>query len=150
MATLPQIRTPHGQRTAPRFARTRQISGTLLAGIALLILAGVGLLQVLQTSRTATAGYELRALETERQTLSAEMRLLEAEIAQQTRVEQVRRTAVERLGMVPPQRTIHIAVGVTAPSSAPLPERYVVQPQRIETPPLSFWERVLRRIPGFN
>jgi len=150
MATLPQIRTPHGQRAAPRFARSRHIPGTLLAGIALLVVAGVGLLQVLQTSRTATAGYELRSLENERQTLSAEVRLLEAEIAQQTRVEQIRRTAIDRLGMVPPQRTIHIAVGVTAPSSARLPERYVVQPQRIEMPPLSVWERLLRRLPGFN
>lgn len=150
MATLPQLRTPPGQRVAPRLARPRHVPGTLVAGIALLILAGVGLLQVLQTSRAATAGYELRALENERQTLSANVRLLEAEIAQQTRVEQVRRTAVERLGMVPPQRTVHIAVGVTAPSSAPLPERYVVQPQRIETPPLSVWERFLRRLPGFN
>jgi len=150
MATLPQIRPPHGQHAAPRLASPRHVSGTLVAGIALLILAGVGLLQVLQTSRAATAGYELRSLENERQTLSANVRLLEAEIAQQTRVEQVRRVAVERLGMVPPQRTVHIAVGVTAPSAAPLPERYIVQPQRIETPPLSVWERFLRRLPGFN
>ncbi|MEZ4552393.1 MAG: hypothetical protein AB7L91_11080 [Dehalococcoidia bacterium] len=150
MATLPQVRPPQGQRVAPRFARPRHISGTLLAGIAVLVVAGVGLLQVLQTSRAATAGYELRTLENERQTLSAEVRLLEAEIAQQTRVEQVRRTAIDRLGMVPPQHTIHIAVGVTAPSSVPLPERYVVQPQRIQTPPLSIWERFLRRLPGFN
>ncbi|MGE0228605.1 MAG: hypothetical protein AB7I38_07335 [Dehalococcoidia bacterium] len=150
MATLPQVRPPHSQRVAPRFARPRHISGTLLAGIAVLVVAGVGLLQVLQTSRAATAGYELRALENERQGLSAEVRLLEAEIARQTRVEQVRRTAIDRLGMVPPQRTIHIAVGVTAPSSVPLPERYVVQPQRIQTPPLSIWERFLRRLPGFN
>jgi len=27
---------------------------------------------------------------------------------------------------------------------------YVVQPQRIEMPPLSVWERLLRRLPGFN
>ncbi|HRC61932.1 MAG: hypothetical protein K1X87_11350 [Dehalococcoidia bacterium] len=150
MATLPQFRPQAGQQTTPRFGRPRHIPGTLLAGLALLILAGVGLLQVLQTSRAATAGYELRSLENEQQTLSAEVRLLEAQIAQQTRVEQIRRTAVDRLGMVPPQQTVHIAVGVTAPSSMPLPERYVVQPQHVETPPLSIWERFLRRIPGFN
>lgn len=150
MATLPQVRGPHREGTTPRILRPRHVSGTLLAGIALLVLAGVGLLQVLQTSRAATAGYELRSLEDERQTLSAEVRLLESEIAQQTRVEQVRRTAIDRLGMVPPQQTVHIAVGVTAPASMPLPQRYVVAPQRIDTPPLSIWERFLRRLPGFN
>lgn len=150
MAVLPQIGSQRTPRSAPGVSRPRHLPATLVAGIALLILAVVGLLQVLQTSRAATAGYELRALENERQSLSAEVRLLESEIAQQTRVEQVRRTAVERLGMVPPQRTLRVEVDAAAPASLPLPERYVVDPQRIETPPLSFWEQLLRRIPGFN
>jgi cell division protein FtsL len=116
----------------------------------LLIVAAVGLLQVLQTSRAATAGYELRALENERQTLSAEVRLLESEIAQQARVDQVRRTAIERLGMVPPEQTVHITVDTPAPASMPLPERYIVDPQPIEPPSLSIWEQLLRKLPGFN
>lgn len=150
MAVLPQIGSRGVPRSTPSVSRPRRLPGTLIAGIALLVLALVGLLQVLQTSRAATAGYELRALENERQTLSAEVRLLESEIAQQTRVEQIRRTAVERLGMVPPQHTLRVDVDATAPASMPLPERYVVAPQRIETPPLSLWERLLRRLPGFN
>lgn len=149
MAALPQIRRPT-EGAAPRIARPRHLPGTLIAGFALLVVAAVGLLQVLQTSRAATAGYELRALENERQTLSAEVRLLESEIAQQARVDQVRRTAVERLGMVPPLQTVHIAVDAPAPASMPLPERYIVDPQPIEAPSLSVWEQLLRKLPGFN
>jgi hypothetical protein len=152
MATLPQIGPRRSGRTvaAPYIARPRHLSRTLVAGIALLVLAAVGLLQVLQTSRAATAGYQLRALENERETLSAQVRLLEAGIAQQSRVDQVRQTAVERLGMVPPQQTLHITVDTPAPASMPLPERYVVEPQSIEAPSLSIWEKFLRTLPGFN
>jgi len=152
MATLPQIGPRRSGRTvpAPRIARPGHLPGTLIAGVALLALAAVGLLQVLQTSRAATAGYELRALENERATLSAEVRLLESNIAQQVRVDQVRKAAVERLGMVPPEQTLHIAVDAPAPASMPLPERYVVEPQPLEAPSLSIWEKFLRTLPGFN
>lgn len=151
MATLPQIRPRQAaERALPRIVRPKHLPGTLIAGVALLIVAAVGLLQVLQTSRAATAGYELRALEDQRQALSAEVRLLESQIAQQVRVEQVRKTAVERLGMVPPEQTLHITVDQPAPASIPLPERYVVDPQPLEAPSLSIWEQLLRRLPGFN
>jgi cell division protein FtsL len=150
MATLPHIRPRPAEQVSPRIARPGHLPGTLIAGIALLIVAAVGLLQVLQTSRATTAGYELRALENERQTLSAQVRLLESEIAQQARVEQIRKTAVERLGMAPPQRTLHITVDTPAPASMPLPERYVVDPQPLQPPSLSVWEQLLRRLPGFN
>ncbi len=150
MATLPQAGHRGAERAAPAIARPRRLPGTLIAGIALLILAAVGLLQVLQTSRAATAGYELRALENERQALGAQVRLLESEIAQQARADQVRKTAVERLGMVPPQRTVHVSVDTPAPARMPLPERYVVEPQPIQAPSLSIWEQLLRKLPGFN
>jgi cell division protein FtsL len=151
MATLPQIRSRQAaERSVPRIIRPGHLPGTLIAGLALLVLAAVGLLQVLQTSRAATAGYELRALEDQRQALSAEVRLLEAEVAQQVRVEQIRKTAIERLGMVPPQQTLHITVDRPAPASMPLPERYVVDPQPLKAPSLSIWEQLLRRLPGFN
>jgi cell division protein FtsL len=151
MASIPQLRPrAAAERAVPRIARPRRLPGTLIAGFALLIVAAVGLLQVLQTSRAATAGYELRTLENERQALAAEVRLLEAEIAQQVRVEQIRKVAVERLGMVPPQQTLNITVNRPAPASMPLPERYVVDPQPLESPSLSIWEQLLRRLPGFN
>jgi hypothetical protein len=150
MAVLPQIGPRRPRTAAPTIARPRHLPGTLLAGIALLVLAAVGLLQVLQTSRATTAGYQLRDLENERETLSAQIRLLESGIAQQVRVDEVHRAAVERFGMVPPANTLHITVDTPAPPLMPLPDRYVVEPQPIEAPSLSIWEQFLRKLPGFN
>ena len=59
MATLPRV----AQRAPVRLPSTGHIPRTLLAGLALLVAAAVGLLQVMQTSEAATAGYQLRALE---------------------------------------------------------------------------------------
>src|SRR4051812_5322139 len=110
MASIPQFTPRAADRALPRIARPRHLSRTLIAGVALLILAAVGLLQVLQTSRAATAGYELNTLENQRQALSAQVRLLEGDIAQEARIEQVRYAAIGRLGMVPPKQTLHIQV----------------------------------------
>ena len=80
------------------FGRLLRGFSLLLAALALAGLAAVGPLQVLQSSRTATAGYELRALDRERAELSASVRLLEAEIARMAKLESVYATAVEDLG----------------------------------------------------
>ena len=130
--------------------RTPRVPALLFGGLALSALAAVGLLQVLQTTRTAGFGYELRAFERERATLSAEVRLLEADIAQISRLDYVRDQATERLGMVPAERTLRIAVGVPAPRVVPLPERYVgaePAPAPIER---SWWERLVGGLPGFE
>lgn len=150
MAVIPQWTPRPAARGVPRVSRPRHLSGTLIAAVALLALAAVGLLQVLQTSRAATAGYQLTELENERQTLSAEVRLLEGNIAQSARSDQVRFQAIARLGMVPPAQTLHIQVDTPAPASMPLPERYVVDPEPLPVPSLSVWEQLLRRLPGFH
>ena len=146
MATLarPQER-PLPRRGAvpiPRFP-TLLVSALLLAAV-----GGVGLLQVFQTSRAASMGYELTALERERSQLSAEVRLLEAEIAQAIHVDHIRQEAITRLGMVRPEQTLKVTVSAPAPRVVPLPERYVAV---VEPPPVleqhSWWENLLRAAP---
>jgi cell division protein FtsB len=149
MATLART----AQRTTvtlPQAARVSRIPRTLLAAIALLLAATVGLLQVLQTSHAATAGYELRTLESERSALSAQVRLLEAEIASTAAEGKTREQAVQRLGMVPAKETVHITVDTPAPAQPALPNRYVVRPQATEPPPLAWWEQFLQYVPGFR
>lgn len=146
MATLART----AERTTVALPRAPRVSRTLLAGVALLAAAAVGLLQVLQTSHAATAGYELRALERERADLSAQVRLLEADIASTAGEGQLRELAMRRLGMVAPQATVRIALDVPAPALPALPERYVVRPQPTAPPPLAWWEQLLRRVPGFR
>jgi hypothetical protein len=72
----------------PTHARERTPSGggggayqLLFISLALSTVAVAGLLQVLQTSHVATAGFELRTLQAERSTLQSEIRLLEAAVA---------------------------------------------------------------------
>ena len=122
----------------------------LLGGVMLGAVAAVGLLQVSQTSRVTTIGYELRALEIERSALAARVRLLEAEIAGIARIDQVRHEAVTRLGMTEPEQTLRIAVAVPAPRVIPMPERYVVVEPAPERGAGAWWEQFLRRLPGFE
>jgi len=126
----------------PRFP-TLLVSALLLAAV-----GGVGLLQVFQTSRAASMGYELTALERERAQLSAEVRLLEADIAQAIHVDHIRQEATTRLGMVRPEQTLQVHVGAPAPRVVPLPERYVAQ---VEAPPAveqqTWWQTLLRNAP---
>ena len=94
----------------------RRISNTMIVALAMLALASAGIFQVLQTSRVAEVGYQLRALENERESLDAEIRILEARIAQSSNLEHLREQAEGRLGMVLPQDELSITVGTPAPA----------------------------------
>ncbi|HJM88876.1 MAG TPA: hypothetical protein QF624_04515 [Dehalococcoidia bacterium] len=128
----------------------RRIPLMLLAAIILTAVTAMGIGQVMQTSRTATIGYDLRSLERERGQLAAEIRLLEAGIAQTSRIDEVRAAAVERLGMIEPEETMRIAVTKPAPRLIPLPERFVSVEAPPEPLPLTWWERLISRLPGVN
>ena len=134
------------ERPARIAARGRWLK-FLGGGVVLLALAAIGTLQVLQTSETVATGYELRALETKRSRLAAEIRLLEAEVAESARVSEVEAAAIE-LGMVRPERTMRLAVGVAAPTSQSLPGRYIVRQPEADPPALAWWEQLLGTLPG--
>lgn len=122
----------------------------VLIGVALIGVATLGLLQVLQTSQVATAGFELRTLHATRAGLESQNRLLEAEIASQSQLERIHEEAVTRLGMIEPGRTLRVSVDQPAPSTVPLPRRYVDAAPVIEEEPAAWWEPLLERIPGFD
>ncbi|MEZ4503220.1 MAG: hypothetical protein R3C39_11390 [Dehalococcoidia bacterium] len=130
--------------------RTFRLPTLALSALILGLVAGIGLFQVLQTSEVATAGYEIRALEVERDRLSAEIRLGEAEVAEMARGDRVRQEALERLGMVEPTHTVRVAVGAEAPSVIPLPARYVPQVEEPAPVVQPWWWDWLRRVPGFE
>ncbi|MSQ35671.1 MAG: hypothetical protein EXR63_00795 [Dehalococcoidia bacterium] len=137
---------------APALPRAivRHVPWTLLAALALLAAVSLGLLQVLQSSRAASAGYALRELDGERDALAVEVRLLEADVAAQARTDQVRTIAVERLGMVPPARTVRVTVAERGPAGIALPARYIVRPEPAPAPEAAWREALLRRLPGFD
>ena len=133
------------------------VLGRLLRGVSLMLalaaLAGVtaaGSLQVLQSSRTAAAGYEVRTLEQQRNALAAQARLLEADIARMAKLADVHGAAVEQLGMVRPGESVRIAVGVPAPNVVPMPERYVRPAPDLPGELAPWWERMLWSLPGLD
>jgi len=145
--TLPRAPFTRSSGVTRRF--TARIPGLLLIAIALLAVSTVGVVQVLQTSQAATAGYELSALEVQAGQLSAEIRQLEADAARSSRLESVYAIATQRLGMVPPEETMRVAVDASAPRVVPLPERFVQRPPEPEHPGASWWSRLLETISTF-
>lgn len=128
----------------------RRISRTMLAGLSLLTVAGVGIFQVLQTSNVASTGYEVRRLESERANLDAEIRLLEAQLASSANLEYLRKTSTERLGMAPAQDRLRIAVDTPAPDVVPLPRRYVPEVEGRPAPERSWWDSLIDALPGLR
>ena len=128
----------------------KRMSNTMIVAVAMLTVASAGIFQVLQTSRVAEVGYQLRALETERESLDAQIRLLEARIAGSSNLEHLREQAEGRLGMTQPVDELSITVDVPAPAVVPLPRRYVQTPE-VEAPPEpTWWEEFIGSLPGFD
>ncbi|MEX2446370.1 MAG: hypothetical protein WD734_03440 [Dehalococcoidia bacterium] len=128
----------------------RRLSRLMLVSIALLLVAAVGLFQVLQTSRVAAIGYDVRALELERQALDADIRLLEGQIASSSNLEALRNEATTRLGMVAPEARVRVGVDTPAPAVVPLPRRYVPLYEPATPPDVSWWEDFFDRVPGLH
>lgn len=145
-------RAPGPTRTLPSgwgVAR-RRLSRTMVVALALLTVASAGIVQVLQSSRVAEVGYTLRELEQTRETLDAQIRLLEARIAESSNLEHLREQAVTRLGMAPAEESMRIRVDTPAPQVVPLPRRYVqITEQTVPEPP-SWWEELIGSLPGFS
>jgi cell division protein FtsL len=140
--------TRAGSGAVPSMGLLRRLPGLFLASLALAAVAGVGLLQVLQSSRAASAGYEIHRLEDRRDELNAQIRLLEVEVANMSHSDRIQQQATTRLGMVPVERTMKVAVGVPAPRVAPLPERYVPAIEVIGPLPRPWWIGLLESVLG--
>ena len=146
------------ERAAPRRAleeaavivqsRWRRVPGLLLLGLLLLAVGALGVYQVLQSSRIAETGYELLALERERARLAAEVRLLEGQVAELSRGDDLLERATTGLGMVEATTMLTVAVDVAAPATIRLPERYVPFFEEPPEAPASLWRALLDRLPG--
>lgn len=127
-----------------------RLPALLIGAMALAAVAGAGLLQILQTGHAAAVRTELRALEQERWSLGAEVRLLEADVAGMLALAAQGGEPAGRLGMAPPEQTVRIAIDVAAPAVLPLPSRYVVAESAPVPAAPRWWERALRSLSGFR
>jgi cell division protein FtsL len=116
---------------------------------AFIVVAIVGLWQVIQISDATTIGFNISHLEQERLNWQASVHELEAEVAALTSLERVEREARDRLGMVPAAEQIHLQVDVPAPEQQLIPRRYLDEEPSTSEPEGSWWDPLLRLLPFY-
>jgi cell division protein FtsL len=110
---------------------------------AFLVIAAVGMLQVLQTSNATTAGYSLSRLETNKMEVQAEVHQLEADVASLTSMERIEQEARGRLGMVPAESTLTLEVHKQPPEQQLVPRRFLSTEEEAPTTESQPWWREL-------
>ena len=141
MATLDRLAPPPAaQELVPAWNPRRAIV------VALLIVTTIALLQVVQSSSFAHTGRSMQQLETERNTLTAQLHELEAEVAALSSLDRTERAARERLGMVPAGQITYVAVGVESPSGALLPRPLVSLSPTVEGDD-PWWQALIQSLP---
>jgi cell division protein FtsL len=120
----------------------------VLAG-AFLVVASLGLLQVIQTSNATTTGYNLQRLEDERSATQAEVHQLEAEVAVLTSIDRIAKEAGDRLGMAPAGNTMTLEVHKQPPAQQLIPLRFVAASKTPEIKTSSWWQKLLGLLPFF-
>lgn len=103
----------------------------------------LSLLYLSQTSDVATTGYDITALQDEKQTLEAENEQLRLQIDQLESLDRVDREATTRLQMGPPRRVIYVTA---APVAIPTP---VARPTPSEAESGGLVDRLSQRVMGF-
>jgi len=115
--------------------------------IAFLIVAGVALLQVFQTSNATTNDYTLQQLQQERFDKQAEVHQLEAEVSLLTSIDRIDQEARGRLGMVPATSTITLEVHKQPPAQQLVPMRFITTSTTAKVESRSWWQKLLGLVP---
>ena len=114
---------------------------------AFLVVALIGLLQVVQTSNATTTGYNLNRLEQQRQDDQAQVHQLEAEVASLTSMDRIEAEARGRMGMVPAGNTINLEVHKPPPEQQLIPRRFAPEPSSAAPAGESWWQSLLQLLP---
>jgi len=144
MSTLDRLISRPLARPFPRFTGARSV----LLG-AFLVVASLGLLQVMQTSSATSTGYNLQRLEDERLATQAEVHQLEAEVAVLTSIDRIEREARGRLGMVPAGNTIALEVLKPPPEQKLVPLRFLSDNKAPSASSTRWWRKLFGLLPFF-
>lgn len=120
------------------------INGWVLAALAVF---GFGaLLPVLQNSAVTTRGFDVHKLEAQQAEISAEIRLIEKDIAALTSIDRIERRAGE-LGLGPADNPIYVDVAVPGPEPAKIPGEYLPGPVPSQARSVPLWRQFLSLVP---
>ncbi len=140
-------------RTRPKATPALRLGPVLLvAGLAIVVIA---LLQVVQTSEATTTSFAIQELEQERLELETSVRQLEAEVAALSSLSRIEQET-QRLGLVPPQARASMEVNVAWPGAdeQQLPTRFAPpEEEQAESeghPDASgWWQDLLKPLPFY-
>jgi cell division protein FtsL len=111
------------------------------------VAVAIALLQVVQSSSFANTGQQIQRLELEKQSRTAEIRDMEAQVAALSSLDRIERSARNQLGMVPAARIEHISVNAAAPG-VPLLPRPILNPVRPAAPATEpWWQSLFKALP---
>lgn len=127
-----------------RYARLPYIrlNGAGMVALVAAALSIIGILYLVQTAHVASLGYQLSALQKQRDDLAVQTAGIQSQVAQYESLNQIQGIATERLGMVPMQH--YIFLNVPEQPVAVNPPAATTQPQ----PKESLWHRFVRQITG--
>ncbi|MFL2646751.1 MAG: hypothetical protein ACJ0KD_04775 [Dehalococcoidia bacterium] len=111
--------------------------------VLLLALPLIGILQVLQTNQLAQNGLAANQLIKERNALEANIRTLEASIASNVKLREIRQQATTRLGMVPAEKTMRISINQRQAAPIQVPLRFTSESSDNPLPEKKWWESLL-------
>jgi len=111
--------------------------------VLLVALPIIGIAQVMQTNQLARSGWVLNQLVKERNTLEANVRILEASIASNVKLREIHTEATTRLGMIPVERTMHISINQRQAAPIQVPLRFTSKSNGDLLPQKKWWEPLL-------
>jgi cell division protein FtsL len=124
---------------APSRAPAGRLNGAIVFLIATALIAAVGMLYLLQTNHIARLGYEMSALQEQREAALVEQQKLAARIAARQAITTVERTARRDLGLRPMEDYVFLDVELP-PEQPALPQEAAPKP--------SAWESLWGRLSG--
>ncbi|HLI52380.1 MAG TPA: hypothetical protein VKU87_11310 [Thermomicrobiaceae bacterium] len=119
-----------------------RLNGAAMVALVAAALSIIGILYLVQTAHVASLGYQLSALQNQRNDLAIQTAGIQAQVAQYESLNQIESIATKQLGMVPMQHYVFLNVPQQAVTAS--------QPAATTTVPAkeSLWHRFVRQITG--
>jgi hypothetical protein len=115
------------------------LGGVLVVGVS-------AMLPVIQSSSATSEGFQTQASQSDEARLTAQISLLQADVAQLTSLPRIQRRATE-LGLGPAENPIYVKVDEPGPAPAKIPSEYLPAPVPRRDLPAPWWRSLFNLVP---